>query len=382
MHSNDQIPIRDIRDRASLATACRDWLRHEAIGLDTEFVRETTYEPVPGLIQVSDDAHCWLVDPQAVDDLEPLFEVLANDQPVKIMHSASQDLELFRVMGAASPRALFDTQLAAMLAGIGDSPSYAALVREVLGTALEKGETRSDWTRRPLTAAQRRYAARDVFYLPPLYRRLHARLDELGRASWLVEECDRLVVEAWRDEPALASRRQRQAWRLEPREQTLLAALWSWREAQARELNRPRQRVLDDQRLVELVRSPPRNRDDLGRAGQKPGWIRRFGDALIREISAVLDRSDDDFPVRFPPPPRTPDEKTRLKALQRAVRDLSAQTGVPAGLLVTRHTLDRLATGASKLSDLPENLRGWRESVVVPVLAEALEAVSKSQAEG
>lgn len=370
-----ELPIRDLRDAESLARCCRDWLERDVLALDTEFVRERTYHPIPGLIQVSDGDTCWLVDPLPREELAPLLRILEADAPVKIMHSASQDLELLRLMGCAPPGNLFDTQVAATLAGVGDAPGYAGLVSELLGVDLAKGETRSDWTRRPLSAKQRHYAAQDVAHLVPLYRLLRERLAALGREDWLAEECGRLVADAWRDDPAGgALRRQRNAWRLTPGQQELLAQLWAWREREASRLDRPRRRVLEDGLLYELVHNPPRSHRDLSDIGMPSGWVRRFGDGVLSEVAAVLDRPGTDEPVRFDPPPRTPEEKERLNILQEALRKVQRATGIPAGFLATRHTLNRLATGADEIDSPPGGLLGWRADVVVPELRRALRA--------
>lgn len=372
MHPQPDMPIRDVHDSDTLQRLFKQWRDLPAIALDTEFVRERTYHPVPGLIQVSDGTACWLVDPLPRRDLEPLLALLASESPVKVMHSAGQDLELLRLLGADAMRGLFDTQVAATLAGVADSPGYANLVESLLGVALDKGETRSDWTWRPLSDSQRHYAALDVAHLLPLYEKLSERLAQQGRQAWAAEECERLLADAWDPDPVTALRRQRQAWRLTPREQELLFRFWHWRERQARELDRPRGRVLDDSALNAFVRQPPRSREDLVAAGTPPGWIRRFGESFLETVADALQTPAERLETRFPPPPLSAPEKARLKALQAAIQDLAAHMGIPAGFLATRQTLDRLATGAQPPDAVPGTLRGWREQVVWPVLEKAL----------
>lgn len=376
---NLDLPVKDVHTPAALAECCRAWSECDLIAVDTEFVRERTYFPLPGLIQVATPEECWLVDPTVGLELRPLFDLLGRPHPIKVMHSASQDLELFRIMGAPPMAGLFDTQVAAGLAGLGDQAGFATLVKDLLGVELGKGETRSDWRRRPLSAAQRRYAAQDVIPLPDLYRVLSARLEELGRVHWVLEDCRRQVTQAWTEDPAPGLRRQRNAWKLSPTDQHLLETLWRWRETRAAELDRPRRRVVEDAALNELVRRKPRTSRELADAGMPPGWIRRFGEPVLAEIAAARDATKDEPPVLFEAPPQSPAERNNLDAMRKKLRQLSENTGIPPAMLATRQTLEHLAVRPEDLAHPMAELKGWREEIVVPALNEALRAAGRQK---
>lgn len=368
--------INDVHTADALHRCCRAWAESDLIAVDTEFVRERTYFPLPGLIQVATRDGCWLVDPTVGLDMSPLFELLGSARPAKVMHSASQDLELFRIMGAPAVAGLFDTQVAAGLAGLGDQPGFASLARDLLDIELPKGETRSDWRRRPLSAAQRRYAAQDVIPLPEMHRILSSRLRKLERLSWLEEDCAREVDQAWTVDPAPGLRRQRNAWKLPPEDQQLLASLWRWREARAAELDRPRRRVAEDAAINELVRRKPATPRELADAGMPPGWIRRFGDAVLAEIAA---KREERPPALFEAPPQSPEERGNLESIRKKLRQLAEETGIPASMLATRQTLEHLAVHPEDLAGPPGEFSGWRERVVVPALAEALGAAGQGE---
>ncbi|HEY4597347.1 MAG TPA: ribonuclease D, partial [Thermoanaerobaculia bacterium] len=181
-----------IRTDADLAAAAERWAAAPVLGLDTEFVRTNTFYHRLGLIQVTDGATSWLVDPLAARDLSPLAAVFRSPG-VKVLHSASEDIEVFyRALGVL-PEPLFDTQIAGALAGAGAFLSYQKLVAAYLGVELAKEETRTDWLARPLSPGQLAYAAEDVAYLVPLYERLTADLQALGRLDWALEDSAALL---------------------------------------------------------------------------------------------------------------------------------------------------------------------------------------------
>lgn len=371
-----------ITQDAELDDLCRRWRDHGLVGLDTEFFRERTYYPIPALIQVAGDDACWLLDPLALDDLRPLLELLADDAVTKVMHAPVQDLEIFRLKGADSVRSLYDTQTAAIFAGLGEGPGYQSLVSELLGTDLPKTETRSDWRKRPLSPAQLRYAAQDVAYLLALKDKLDEHLAALDRMEWLREECDRLVEQAWVQDDAAGLRKLRQAWRLPPINQEALKRLWLWRERRARELDRPRQRVLKDPQLQQIARDLPDSQGALARMDFPPGWIRRFADEVLALCSEVRSIPEADLEPSFLPPARHGAAGNRLKLLQKKVSELSEKLNLPGSFLVNRQTLESLATDPPKGSDLPQGLRGWRADAVGRELLSVLSDSAETDPEG
>ena len=163
------------------------------LAIDTEFIRRNTYFPKVGLIQLATEQQCFLIDPLAVNDLSSLAELLTNPQIIKVLHSPSEDLEVFSYSLGVVPEPLFDTQLGAAFLGLPFSLGYQTLVAQVLDVHLEKGETKSNWLRRPLSETQLQYAAQDVLYLLEIYRWMIVKLGELGRSSWLTEDCQAMV---------------------------------------------------------------------------------------------------------------------------------------------------------------------------------------------
>lgn len=376
------LPVRLITRDAELEQLCQRWRQQSAIGLDTEFFREQTYYPIPALVQVADDEGDWLLDPLTMTDWSPFFRLLADDGVVKVMHAPGQDLELFRIMGAERPRQLYDTQTAAILAGLGQGPGYQSLVAMLLDVDLPKTETRSDWRRRPLSESQQRYAAQDVAYLLELKRELDRRLDSLGRAPWLEEECERLVDQAWLTDDAAGLKRLKQAWRLPADSQALIRELWLWRERRARELDRPRQRVLKDGPLQRIASAFPDSSGALSRLEMPHGWIRRFGDEVLALVQSVRDRPPSGQAPLFAPPAQAGAPRARFKKLQKKVSELAEKLELPASFLVSRQTLETLASEPPADGELPDGLKGWRADAVAPALLSVLAENAEPGQEG
>lgn len=342
----------------------------ERIGLDTEFVRERTYWPKLALVQISFDdsaghSQLLLIDPLAPGMAQALKPVLTDPTVLKIMHSASEDLIALKCACGHAPTPLFDTQAAAALAGIGAGMGYQKLVQSLQGVALDKGETRSDWLQRPLSASQQRYAAEDVQHLLALHRQLDTRLHELGRASWLEQDCARAVDNAERDPierwPHLPMR---QAQGLDAAGQHRLLRLLRWRDRQARQSDRPRSWVLDNELAITLSQRPPANQAELqGLLDATPKAPRKLGQALWQALSTPLDDEQDAPLIRVEDP-----DKNTLRRLQQAVATLSAELGLPDGILASRRWLESLM----EHGQWPDALAGWRRHLLEPRLAPLL----------
>jgi ribonuclease D len=360
-------PVRLDSDEALRAAAQR-WLAAPALALDTEFVRERTFFPRLGLIQVHDGDAAYLLDPLAVRDLAPLAAVCQAAGTLKVLHSASEDVEVFyRALGVV-PAPLFDTQVAAGLAGIGAALGYQRLVAALLAVELPKGETRTDWLARPLSAAQLTYAAADVAHLLPLYRRLREVLLALGRLGWaLADSAALLDVSRLESDPETAWRRVRGAGRLGRRQLGVLRALAAWRDREARRRDLPRGFVLRDEALLELAVRPPATAEDLQRVSgleaqqalrDGAGWLE-----LIREALALDAAQLPPEPWRPPSSAAVRDLELRLRAV---VKERAAALALPPELLAPRRALDAVLKSA--LSDpeprLPRDLGGWRREVV------------------
>jgi ribonuclease D len=356
--------------------------RPQRIGLDTEFIRERTYWPQLALVQIAlgdgashdgvDDDDILLVDPLAPGITDALRPLLTDPSVLKVMHSASEDLVAFKHACGVVPQPLFDTQIAAALSGIAAGIGYQRLVQDTLGIALSKGETRSDWLRRPLSPAQLEYAADDVRHLFALHDALGAQLRQLGREDWMAEDCARMTGNAERDDaerwPHLALRA---AQFLDVAAQHRLLRLLRWRDAYARESDRPRNWILDNELATLLARDPPADPVALQRQlDAHPKAPRKLGDTVWQALHTALDDEAD------APEPRNEDrDRQALRRLQEATTARSAELGLPDGVLASRRWLELLLGNVGTgVSEWPGPLSGWRRAQLEPVLAPLLAA--------
>lgn len=366
MNDNDHIWISKPADLAAHFTTAP-----ARIGLDTEFIRERTYWPQLALVQIATGDAVLLVDPLAPGMNEALAPILDNPAILKVMHSASEDLVAFKRACDTVPAPLFDTQVAAALAGVAAGIGYQKLVMETLGVALDKGETRSDWLRRPLSPAQLQYAADDVRHLFALHDRLHDKLDALGRLAWCEEDCTRMVDNARSDDlerwPHLSLRA---AQYLDSDAQRRLLRLLRWRDVYARDNDRPRTWILDNELATSLARDPPIDPAGLQRQlDAHPKAPRRLADPLWQALDTPLaDEAE-------APAPRSDDrDKRALRQLQDAVAARSRELELPDGVLASRRWLQALMDGG----DWPGMLAGWRRAQLEPTLAPLLAETATS----
>jgi ribonuclease D len=337
------------------------------IGLDTEFLRERTYRAQLCLLQIAAPNEAVCVDPLALTDLAPLAGVLAAPAVLKVMHASRQDLEVL-LPAAGMTRPVFDTQIAAALAGLPAQIGYAQAVQRLLGKELAKSHTRTDWSRRPLSPEQIEYALDDVRYLLPLAEKLEEELRRLGRLEWLDEELTAL------DDPGVLTIEPDDAWLrlkwlrdLDPARERLGRALAAWRERSAVEHNRPRGWILEDTVLRELVMQVPRTPEALAAIPDMPaGLVKRRGEELLACVR--------DAQVPDPPPPvpaRSRPDPVKA-ALVRKLGDISQSVAQELKLvpevLATRRDLERLAEGRRDGA----LLSGWRRAILGERLLAAL----------
>ncbi|HEX9731676.1 MAG TPA: ribonuclease D [Thermoanaerobaculia bacterium] len=352
----------------ALADACARWRGADVLGIDTEFVRERTFYPGLGLIQVTDGDAVALVDPVALGDLCPLERVFADEGIVKVLHSCSEDMEVFFHRFGALPRPVFDTQVAAAFLGLGYSPGYSALVEALFGVEIPKHLTRTNWLRRPLSADQKRYAALDVAHLLPCYDVLSEGLRRCGRDAWAAEEFAQLVDAGRFDvDPRTVFRGIRRSRGLDRRQLAVLRELAAWREEEARRRDLPRNFVLREAVLPDLARRPPRTPQELAAVdGLRPEDVRRYGRAVLDAIGRALELPEDELPERLPRPLDLSPYQKEVDAMRRAVAATAEELGLPPELLATRRTVEKTARRvlAGKERPLPRELRGWRRAVV------------------
>jgi len=361
MHTTEAHWIDDPAELSRRLASCKG-----RVGLDTEFIRERTYWPQLALVQVATGEDILLVDMCVPGMNEALAPLLRDAATTKVMHSASEDLVAFKYACGCVPRPLFDTQIATALCGIGAGIGYQRLVADLLGVALDKGETRSDWMRRPLSPQQLDYAADDVRHLFALHDRLDAQLEALGRGDWVREDCARLVdaADAGGEDP-WPHLSLRAAQFLDADAQRRLLRLLRWREAQARDSDRPRNWILDGELAVLLAKHPPANADALKKLLEsRPKAPLRLANAIWNALSTPL-ADEDQLPLARDD---EGDRKT-LRRLQDAVAVRSRELALPDGVLASRRWLQALLDQGQ----WPLALAGWRrgqlETALAPLLA-------------
>ncbi|WP_291220376.1 ribonuclease D [Dokdonella sp.] len=332
----------------------------DTVGLDTEFMRVDTFAPKLALVQLGIGTTIALIDPLADLDLTPLAARLSDPGTTSIMHSAGEDLDALAPIVPAGLGRLFDTQIAAAFCGLGAGLGYQKLVFSLTGIEVDKGETRSDWLRRPLSPTQLEYAAQDVAHLPFLHARLAERLAERGYAAWHAEDCQRLLDRARRreidPEPQLAYRMAAD-W---PREQQArLRRTLLWREHTARALDTPRPWLLDEQRLIDFAQRPPLDPGDLYERGRGLRALRKAERAgLFDALAAPIEDADLEFATI--PPAASPRERKAISALKDIVIARAAELDLPDGLLCARRHLEALWL----TRQWPAALDGWRREIL------------------
>ncbi|GEO99460.1 ribonuclease D [Methylobacterium haplocladii] len=352
-----------ISTTSDLADACARFAAQPFVTVDTEFMRETTYYPKLCLIQMAaPDGFAVLVDPLAKDiDLKPFVDLMADEGVVKVFHSARQDLEIVWMMGEMLPHPFFDTQVAAMVCGYGDSVSYEQLVNDLAKAKIDKSSRFTDWSRRPLSEAQLTYALSDVTHLVKVYELLVAQLVETDRGAWLDDEMGVLTSpETYRADPAQAWRRLSGRMR-KPREIAVLMEVAAWREKEAQTRNVPRGRILKDEAVIDIASSAPRSVEALGRLRSIPtGFERsRTGTDILAAVERGFARDTAD--IKLPERGRSRGGNAAvvelLKVLLKAVAEAE---GIAPKIIATVDELEAIAD--DDLADVPV-LQGWRRTL-------------------
>src|SRR5471032_926400 len=296
--------------------------RHSFVTVDTEFLRETTYYPLLCVAQIASPDEAFVIDALAEGiDLSPFFDLLTDEKVVKVFHAARQDIEIVWNMAKKIPHPIFDSQVAAMVLGYGDSISYDQLVQRITGDLLDKSHRFTDWTRRPLTDAQLTYAVSDVTHLRDIYVRLSADLEKRGRLNWVEAEMGVLTSpETYRMEPERAWERLKSRVR-KPKELAVLIEIAAWREREAQTRDVPRSRVLKDDVVGDIAVQAPTTVERLGHLRSLPkGFERsRWGEAIVEAVQRGLERDPKTLPrfERFRPAPNGAATVELLKVLLR-----------------------------------------------------------------
>jgi ribonuclease D len=352
-----------ITDTDTLVQFCRQQKGAEFVAVDTEFMRERTYWPILCLVQIAGPEDAVEIDALAEGiDLAPLLALMSDPGTLKVFHAARQDLEIFYQLAGDVPHPVFDTQIAAMVCGFGDAASYETLVRRLAGASLDKASRFTDWSHRPLTERQLKYALDDVIHLRTVYERLQQLLAKNGRAGWFEEEMADLVDPAlYRTEPAEAWRRFRLRGRVDRKFLGVLRALASWREEAAQQRDLPRGRIMRDEAVLEIAAHAPRTIEQLGRTrglGKGIAEGKLGGDILGAVEHGLKDPSPPPAPPAKPEPP--PGLGPLIELLRVLLKQRCEDYHVAQKLVASADDLEAIAAD----DDAPVRaLHGWRRDI-------------------
>ena len=349
---------------AGVAELCHKLSDSPFITIDTEFLREKTYYPKLCLVQLSGpDKNAAVIDPLSKDiDLSPLFDLIGNKKVLKVFHAARQDLEIFYNMTGGVVAPFFDTQIAAMVCGYGDSVGYNSLVQDIAKKSIDKSAQFMDWSHRPLTDRQLSYALGDVTHLCDIYVHLSKELERRGRVSWLLQEEDIL------SDPSTYSNDPYEAWtRIKlrsPSRKTLavLREVAAWREKAAQERDIPKNWMMRDETLADLASQAPRTKEQLLKIRNMPKDHAngRIGEALLESIKAALESPKDDWPTVEKRKILPPQAAATLDILKMLLKIQSSEHGVASKLIASQDDLEAIVLDDA--AEVPA-LSGWRRDI-------------------
>jgi len=336
------------------------------VAVDTEFRRRDTFFPQVALLQLCWRKDAYLIDPTRVFNLDPVVELLSNPQVIKLIHSPTEDLEVFDRWLQVLPSPLFDTQRALAVLGRGFGLGYRAMVEMFTGDAISKEETTSDWLKRPLTDRQLSYAALDVTYLRQIGEELYDACRESQRLSWVLEDTARLKLGGRGPAAKFKS-----AWKMSLREQAILSRLIDWREEEARRLDRPRSWVVPDKVLVTLAKRQPMHLAQLSSVdGLHDAIIRKRGKRIVEVVSGAIDNQTPH--QAFWQSPLRSNHKQWASTLGETVASRAQELGVAPEVLYAGRDIERLIQATLEQQPIPKDLLGWRDSVITQHLVDLL----------
>ncbi len=357
-----EVAMQPITSTPDLVAACQRMARHPYVTVDTEFLRESTYYPLLCVAQMASPDEALVIDALAPGlDLKPFYALMADEKVMKVFHAARQDIEIVWHAAKLIPHPIFDTQVAAMVLGYGDSISYDQLVQRITGDTLDKSHRFTDWTRRPLSDAQLAYAVSDVTHLRQVYLALVEDLKRRGRADWVQDEMRVLTSpDTYRMEPETAWQRLKTRVR-KPKELAVLVEVAAWREREAQTRDVPRSRVLKDDVIADIAVQAPTTTEKLKNLRSLPkGFERsRWGEAIVAAVERGLARDPKTLPVQ-PRVPQAANGAAIVELLKVLLRMVAERHHVAAKVIATVDDLDRIA--ADDNAEVPA-LAGWRREL-------------------
>lgn len=358
-----------ITDNTALLEICNLAQQQSAVALDTEFMRVSTYFPKLGLIQLYDGERVSLIDPLAITDFSPFVALLSNPKVLKILHSCSEDLLVFLQKFDQLPRPMIDTQIMARFLGLGTSAGLAKLAQQYLNVEIDKGATRTNWIKRPLSDIQLQYAAGDVWYLLPLY---HILEKELAKTPWeqaVRDDCELALSKTHK----LQERDSEKAyldipnvWKLNPLELSRLRILAQWRQNVAIERDLALSYIVKSDNLWKVAKNNPRNTSEMLEMGLTENEVRVRGKKILQLLAQARRISSNDYPKPIERISEDPRYKKTIRLLQEKVNSLTPK-GLTPEIVVSKRTLEELIKWVWKYDcsqdKLPELLIGWRKPI-------------------
>lgn len=361
--------FRVITDNAALLEICNLAQMKSAVALDTEFMRVSTYFPKLGLIQLYDGERVSLVDPLAITDFSPFVALLSNPKVLKILHSCSEDLLVFLQEFDQLPRPMIDTQIMARFIGLGTSAGLAKLAQQYLNVEIDKGATRTNWIKRPLSDIQLQYAAGDVWYLLPLY---HILEKELAKTPWeqaVRDDCELALAKTHKLQERDSEKAYLDipnAWKLNPFELSRLRILAQWRQNVAIERDLALSYIVKSDNLWKVAKNNPRNTSEMLEMGLTENEVRVRGKKILQLLAQARRVSPNDYPKPIERISEDPRYKKTIRLLQEKVNSLTP-AGLTPEILASKRTLDELIKWVWKYDcsqdKLPELLIGWRKPI-------------------
>jgi ribonuclease D len=368
-----------ISSEEALREYCLHWRTLPLIALDTEFLRVETFYPIAGLIQVADEKQCYLIDPLEISDFSALAELFEDQSVIKLMHAATEDLELFLKVLGVLPRPVFDTQIGAGLLNWGFSMGLQRMLEQKLDVHMAKHETTSDWLKRPLTESQERYAALDVAYLPAIYELQKKEFIDRDTYTWAEQENQAMLDNALVDDVEGYDYYLRftQMWRCPEHKLAALRDLTAWRERIARERDVPRNRILRNQALLQIIENWPRSLGELSKLDEiKKRILRTDGETILGFLQGGASSAEQSSPKAIPKPLHFFWNK-HLKKLKAISRKEAEANNIAPEILLRRKELEVLIRSGVDHGEykLPIQMSKWRQELIGPALLAELEKI-------
>jgi len=351
-----------ITTQDALESLCARLKTADFVTVDTEFLRESTYYSKLCLLQVADDDGAFAIDPLEPGlDLAPFYDLMANPAVLKVLHACRQDVEIFHHQAKVIPTPLFDTQIAAMVCGFGESAGYETLVNKILGRSIDKSTRYTDWSQRPLSAQQLDYALSDVTHLRDIYRHLAKDLERSNRSSWLDEEMAICTAEKTYDIDPYSQWMRLKPRTNKPRMLGVLREITAWREIEAQTRDMPKRRVMKDETLLEIAARPPKSAEQLGKLRSVPNGLEksRAGKGLMAAIETALALDEDDLPTleRARHRPATPPVADLIKVL---LKIKCQKAKVAAKMIASAADIESWTAEPDRGADF---MQGWRYEI-------------------